>query len=187
MMLIGYCTSIRSDRWLCQVVALDLACRWFCRLGLEDRAPDHSTFSINRHGRFRDSDILRKVFESAYARREARFAGAWQPAWSRARALPWTPRCCPKSPERRVPCDVNEAARDHARALMGTEPFLQSRRQRKKIETRFGDLKWNLGLTRLRLRGLSGASDEFLLIATVQNLRRLAKLAAIPPPRPVIA
>ncbi len=96
-------------------------------------------------------------------------------------------RCCPKSPERRVPRDVNEAARDHARALMATEAFRQSRRQRKKIETRFGDLKWNLGLTRLRLKGLSGARDEFLLAATVQNLRRLANLIAIPPPRPMIA
>ena len=66
---------------------------------------------------------------------------------------PLKARCCPKSPERRVPRDVNEAARDHARALMGTTPFLQSRRQRKKIETRFGGLKWNLGFTRLRLRG----------------------------------
>jgi hypothetical protein len=70
---------------------------------------------------------------------------------------------------------------------MGTDPFLQSRRERKRIETRFGDLKWNLGLTRLRLRGLSGARDEFLLAATVQNLRRLANLAAMPPPRSIAA
>jgi hypothetical protein len=49
------------------------------------------------------------------------------------------------------------------------------------------DLKWNLGLTRLRLRGLSGARDEFHLAATVQNLRRLATLAAIPPPNPAVA
>ncbi len=61
---------------------------------------------------------------------------------------------------------------------MGTEPYLQSRRLRKKIEARFGDLKWNLGLTRLRLRGLTGARDEFLTAATVQNLRRLARLVA---------
>ena len=92
------------------------------------------------------------------------------------------PRCCPKTPARRVPRDLYETARDQARALAESEAYLQSRRQRKKIETRFGDLKWNLGLTRLRLRGLSGARDEFHLAATVQNLRRLAKLAAIPPP-----
>lgn len=100
---------------------------------------------------------------------------------------PLKPRCCPKEPARKIPRDVNEAARDHARALMGTEPFRQSGRERKKIETRFGDIKRNLGFSRLRLRGPSGARDEFLLAATVQNLRRLAKLAAIPPPLPIPA
>ena len=64
MLLIGYCYSIRSERRLCQEVEMKLAYRWFCRLGLEDRVPDHSTFSVNRHGRFRESDILRQVFES---------------------------------------------------------------------------------------------------------------------------
>ncbi len=63
MLIVGYCYSIRSERRLCQEVKMNLAYRWFCRLGLEDRVPDHSTFSVNRHGRFRDSDILRKVFE----------------------------------------------------------------------------------------------------------------------------
>ena len=63
MLLVGYCYSIRSERRLCQEVKMNLAYRWFCRLGLEDRVPDHSTFSVNRHGRFCDSDILRKVFE----------------------------------------------------------------------------------------------------------------------------
>ncbi len=63
MLVVGYWYSIRSDRRLCQEVEMNLAYRWFCRLGLEDRVPDHSTFSVNRHGRFRDSDILRTVFE----------------------------------------------------------------------------------------------------------------------------
>ncbi len=384
MMLIGYCYSIRSDRRLCEAVALDLSYRWFCRLGVEDRVPDHSTFSVNRHGRFRDSDILRKVFESvvrhcmaaglvkgegfavdasvieADASRFKRIEGAqieWSdeermrrpireylaaldrddaplnperapkalsptdpcaawttrgrhkvmfgyslnylidtkeavivdveptptritkevnatetmiertqerfalkpkriaadvaygtgemlgwlmgrdiaphiPVWDKSKRAddtfsradfafdceqnlyvcprgkslkttgrlhggktllyraskrdcercPLKRRCCPKEPVRKIPRDVNEAARDHARALMGTEEFLQSGRERKKIETLFGDVKWNLGLTRLRLRGLSGAKDEFVLAATVQNLKRLTKLAAIPPP-----
>ncbi len=93
MLLVGYCYSIRSERRLCQEVELNLAYRWFCRLGLEDTVPDHSTFSVNRH----------------------------------------------------------------------------------------------LAFTRLRLRGLSGAKIEFLLTATVQNLKRLAKLVAIPPPRPMTA
>jgi transposase len=64
MMLIGYCYSIRSDRRLCQDVDMNFAYRWFCGLGFEGRVPDHSTFSVNRHGRFRDSDVLRRVFES---------------------------------------------------------------------------------------------------------------------------
>ena len=64
MLLVGYCYSIRSERRLCREIELNLAYRWFCRLGLEDRVPNHSTFSVNRHGRFRDSDTLRKVFES---------------------------------------------------------------------------------------------------------------------------
>ena len=63
MLIVGYCFGIRSERRLCQEVNLNLAYRWFCRLGLEDKVPDHSTFSVNRHGRFRASDILRKVFE----------------------------------------------------------------------------------------------------------------------------
>ena len=68
MLLVGYCYSIRSERRLCQEVELNLAYRWFCRLGLEDRVPNHSTFSVNRHGRFRDSDILRLVFENVVRR-----------------------------------------------------------------------------------------------------------------------
>src|SRR5947209_5053289 len=63
MLIVGYCFGIRSERRLCEEVNLNLAYRWFCRLGLEDAVPDHSTFSKNRHGRFRDSDTLRFVFE----------------------------------------------------------------------------------------------------------------------------
>ncbi len=100
---------------------------------------------------------------------------------------PLKARCCPNTPSRYIPRDVHEDARDYTRALMGTDAYLQSGRERKKIETLFGDVKRNLGLARLRLRGLTGASDEFLLLATVQNLKRLAKHAARPPPRPAIA
>ena len=390
MLLLGYCYSIRSDRRLCQEVDMNLAYRWFCRLGLEGRVPDHSTFSVNRHGRFRDSDILRRVFETvvrgcmdaglvggegfavdasvieADASRFARIEGseidwtdaqrarrpireylaaldganaptnparapkalsptdpsaAWTTrgrnkvmfgyslnylidteeaiivdveatptrlskevdatetmierteerfdlkpkriagdvAYGTGKMLGWLvdhgiephipvkdqseiastgsfvradfdydekrdvyicpdgkiltttgrvfggntlyyraskrdcdqcplkARCCPKSPVRRVQRDVNEAARDYTRSLMGTEAYRRSARERKKIETRFGDLKWNLGLTRLKLRGLTGARDEFHLAATVQNLRRLAKHVIRPPPRPIFA
>src|SRR6202521_6157951 len=64
MLIIGYCHGIRSERRLCEEVSLNLAYRWFCRLDLNDAVPDHSTFSKNRHGRFRDSDLLRQVFEA---------------------------------------------------------------------------------------------------------------------------
>ncbi len=389
MLIVGYCYSIRSERKLCQEVRLNMAYRWFCRLGLEDKVPDHSTFSVNRHGRFRDSDVLRRVFENvvhrcmkaglvggegfavdasvieADASRFARVEGAeidwtdeqrarrpvreylaalesdnaptnparapkalsptdpsaaWTtrgrpkvmfgfslnylidmkeavivdveatptriskevkatemmiertekrfdlkprevaadvaygtggmlgwlvkrgidphiPVWdkgerqdgtlsrkdfsfdadrgvyvcprgktlkttgradgdNRLRYLastydcgvcPLKPRCCPNMPQRKITCDINEDARDHARALMGGEAYRSSGRQRKKIERLFGDVKRNLGLTRLRLRGLTGARDEFLMTAAVQNLRRLAKLAAILPPSPITA
>ena len=68
MLLVGYCFGIRSERRLCEEVHLNLAYRWFCRLDLADRIPDHSTFSKNRHGRFRESDLLRHVFETTVAR-----------------------------------------------------------------------------------------------------------------------
>ena len=68
MLIIGYCMGIRSERRLCEEVHLNLAYRWFCRLGLDGAVPDHSTFSKNRHGRFRDSDLLRQLFEMTVAR-----------------------------------------------------------------------------------------------------------------------
>ena len=68
MLLVGYCFGIRSERRLCEEVHLNLAYRWFCRLGLEGAVPDHSTFSKNRHGRFRDSNLLRQLFEATVRR-----------------------------------------------------------------------------------------------------------------------
>ena len=75
---------------------------------------------------------------------------------------------------------MHEAARDVARGLAGTPDYLQSRRERKKVEMLFAHLKRILRLNRLRLRGPSGAKDEFLLAAIAQNLRKLAKLAGGP-------
>ncbi len=63
MLIVGYCYGIRSECRLCEEVLLNLAYRWFCKLDLENNIPDHSTFSKNRHGRFRDSGLLRFVFE----------------------------------------------------------------------------------------------------------------------------
>ena len=68
MLIVGYCLGIRSERRLCEEVHLNLAYRWFCRLGLDADGPDHSTFSKNRHGRFRESDLLRKLFDTVVAR-----------------------------------------------------------------------------------------------------------------------
>ena len=82
----------------------------------------------------------------------------------------------------RSPRNIYEDARDVARALARTEAFDQSRRDRKRVEMLFAHLKRILKLGRLRLRGPRGAQDEFTLAAIAQNLRRLAKLTAHPPP-----
>jgi hypothetical protein len=68
MLIVGYCCGIRSERRLCEEVHLNLAYRWFCRLGLEGNVPDHSTFSKTRHGRFREADLLRELFETVVRR-----------------------------------------------------------------------------------------------------------------------
>jgi len=68
MLIVGYCFGIRSERRLCDEVHLNLAYRWFCHLGLDGGVPDHSTFSKNRHGRFRESDLFRNLFETVVAR-----------------------------------------------------------------------------------------------------------------------
>jgi IS5 family transposase len=68
MLILGYCFGIRSERRLCEEVHLNLAYRWFCRLSLEDKVPDHSSFSKNRHGRFRQSGAFRQLFESVLRR-----------------------------------------------------------------------------------------------------------------------
>lgn len=87
------------------------------------------------------------------------------------------PRCCPNTPApRKIPRDLDEDARDVARALAGTPAYERSRRRRKKVEMLFAHLKRILRLGRLRLRGPCGARDEFLLAATAQNLRKLAKM-----------
>lgn len=386
MLIIGYCFGIRSERRLCEEVHLNLAYRWFCRLGLEGQVPDHSTFSKNRHGRFRDSDLMHRLFETvlrrcmdeglvggegfavdaslikADASRQkgiegsvglspeassraideylavlddaafgaatevtpkfispadpaARWTGAHggqaffaystnylidldhaiivdveattairqaevtaaktmiertyerfdlhperlagDSAYGSAEMLGWLvheqgiephvpvfdksartdgsfsredftydhkgdvyfcpagkmltckgtlvndgatllyraskydcdacalkPRCCPTAPARKVPRSIHEGARDMARDIAKTDAYRTSRRQRKKIEMLFAHLKRILRLDRLRLRGPHGARDEFLLAATAQNLRKMARLIPLAPPIP---
>jgi transposase len=376
MLIVGYCYGLRFERKLCEEVELHLAYRWFCRLDLDDEVPDHSTFSVNRHGRFRDSDLFRQIFEAvvracmnaglvkgeAFAvdasvmeadasryhgkapdeidwsvperqtRAVAEFLGApddqdpdadrkvpkvispvdpcsaWTakankrvqfgyglnylidiehavivdveatpartydevaatrmmierteqtlglkpdrlaadtaygtgkflgwlvgtgitpqiPVWDKSdredgtfsrsdfrfdrernvyvcpadKLLKTTgnvgadhmiryraskrdcagcslkPRCCPNTPSRKVTRDLHEDARDHARSFIGTPEFDKSRDERKKVEMRFAHLKTHHRFERMRLRGLSGARDEFHLAAIVQNLKTLAK------------
>ncbi len=383
MLIIGYCFGLRSERRLTQEVELHLAYRWFCRLDLDDTVPHHSTFSENRLHRFRDSDVLRHIFERVVAAcmtaglvggegfavdasvmeaNASRYHGqapdeinwaeperqtravkeylarleadvqpnpdrklpkvispsdpcsAWTakankrvqfgyglnylidlenavivdveptPArtydevestkamlarteqrfhlkpkrlaadtaygtgrflgwlvgcgiaphipvrdaserddgtfsrsdfrWDRRRGVYICPnnkvmhttgtvydgtllryraskfdcdvcslkmKCCPKTPARHVPRDLQENARDVARRLMGTKHFLKSRDERKRVEMRFAHLKIHHGFERMRLRGLSGARDEFHLAAIVQNLKTLALRALKPP------
>jgi transposase len=386
MLIVGYCYGIRSERRLCEEVHLNLAYRWFCRLGLEGKVPDHSTFSENRHGRFRESDTFRHLFELvlqrcmaeglvggegfatdasivkadasrqhhreddddwgngravreylealdegdtqtgkssrkvsptdpaasytaapggpafyAYStnylidtdhgiimdvepstanraqeaettktmidRVEDRFDIKPQrligdtaygtaamlnwiveqkqiephtPVWDKSKRqdgaydrsdFTWDdeadcylcpagktlqryrrnfkkkrtgvtkdntiiysaskydcdncehkPRCCPKVPQRKIRRSIYESSRDVARAVAQTPAYKKTRRQRKKVEMLFAHMKRILKVDRLRLRGMSGAHDEFLLTATVQNLRRMAKLLSQPPP-----
>ena len=103
------------------------------------------------------------------------------------RGCPLKPNCCPKTPQRKVLRSIYEPARDVARTLAKTEAFAQSRRYRKKVEMLFAHLKRILRLNRLRLRGPSSAQFEFTLAAIAQNLRRLAKLVARPPPAASVA
>ncbi len=387
MLIVGYCFAIRSERRLCEEVHLNLAYRWFCRLGLDGKVPDHSTFSLNRNGRFRDSGIFRHLFEGTVQRcidegliggesfavdasliqadankqrslpgdewnietlpvdakrsvrdyidtlndeafgaasdKQPKFISPSDPAaqWTGAlrgpaffayatnylidtdnavivdvegtrairqaevgsartmiertmdrfglypkslagdtaygtadmlgwlvndkgiephipvfdkskrtdgtfsredftfnhkdnvyicpagkrlkssgkinyddtyryvgstydcRPCPLKSRCCPKTPQRKIPRSIHEGARDMARDIAKTESYEISRRNRKKVEMLFAHLKRILKMGRLRLRGPHGARDEFLLAATAQNLRKLAKLRPEPPPK----
>jgi len=95
------------------------------------------------------------------------------------RPCPLKDRCCPKSPQRKIPRSIHEPARDVARRLAETEAFEETRRQRKKVEMAFAHLRRILSLRRLRLRGPTGAQDEFTLAAIAQNLRKMTRLMPV--------
>ena len=97
-------------------------------------------------------------------------------------ACPMKAGCCPNTSCRKITRSIHETARDVARRVATTPEYQQSRRERKKVEMLFAHLKRILKLDRLRLRGFSGATDEFTLAAAVQNLRRLAKMVGQGPP-----
>lgn len=90
-------------------------------------------------------------------------------------SCPLKSQCCPNTPNRKIARSVHETSCDVARSLANTEIYRASRKKRKKVEMLFAHLKRILKLDRLRLRGRNGAQDEFLLAATAQNLRRMAK------------
>ena len=98
------------------------------------------------------------------------------------RQLPTETALLPNTPQRKIARSIHEESRDVARALAKTEAYRASRKKRKKVEMLFAHLKRILKLDRLRLRGRSGAQDEFLLAATAQNLRRTAKWLVPKPP-----
>ena len=91
-------------------------------------------------------------------------------------------QCCPNTHRRKVTRSVHEASRDVARAVAQTPDYRKTRRQRKQVEMLFAHMKRVLKMDRLRLRGIKGAQDEFLLTATAQNLRRMAKYLGTGPP-----
>jgi transposase len=64
MLVVGYVFAIRSERLICREVQVNLAYRWFCKLGIEDAVPDHSAFSRARNERFREGDVFRRVFRA---------------------------------------------------------------------------------------------------------------------------
>ena len=93
---------------------------------------------------------------------------------------PLKSRCCPKEPQRKILRSIYEHARDRARDITKTDAYVTASYARKKVEMLFAHLKRILRLDRLRLRGPNGAKDEFLMAATAQNLRRLARLVPHP-------
>jgi transposase len=205
MLIVGYCYGIRFERKLCEEVELHLAYRWFCRLDLDDRVPDHSTFSVNRHGRFRDSDILRHTFEAVVrACMEAGLvkgegfavdASVMEADASRYHGkapddIEWAqPECQTRAvKEYLAALDVDAQSspdRKPPKLISPSDPcseFAKSRDERKKVEMRFAHLKTHHRFKRMRLRGLAGARDEFHLAAIAQNLKTLASQLWQPPP-----
>jgi hypothetical protein len=99
------------------------------------------------------------------------------------KVCPLKPQCCPNTTHRKIARSIYEESRSKTRAINETDEYrTKSFHERKKVEMLFAHMKRNLRFTRLRLRGLASANDEFLMMATVQNLRRMARLCARPPP-----
>lgn len=91
-------------------------------------------------------------------------------------------RCCTAGPYRRLFVHEQESVRRAVRALVGTPAYQRSRRARYKIEALFAELKQRMRLGRVRLRRLWNVSEQFLLAATAQNLKRLVRFLSQRPP-----
>ena len=166
---------------------------WLMRRGIEPHIPlldrEHQTKGFFTRADF-TFDPQAKVF-TCPADKQLRSTGLVRedgtiPYWASTkdcRACALKSRCT-KGAKRIVTRNLFEAEREHVRRLRGTEAFERSARERRKVEMAFAHLKRNLSFRRLRLRGITGASDEFLLAATVQNLRKLARSIGHHPPMP---
>lgn len=117
----------------------------------------------------------RRVFKNPRLRITKADTIIYRSSQSDCTTCPQKDQCCPNTPTRKIARSIHEAERNVARSIAATPEYRQSRCDRKKVEMLFAHLKRILKLDRLRLRGLSGAQDEFLLAATAQNLRRMAK------------
>ena len=200
MLLLGDVFAIRSERQLAREVQVNLAYRWFCGLGIQDKVPDHSAFSRVRNDRFRQSNILRELFERVVADCIARQRVGGEGFAVDASLIEADANTCRSIPGKEWNKDRNRdtasravreyldtlddkafrAARDVAREIAQTKAFEATRRHRKKVEVAFAHLKLILRMGRLRLRGPTGAQDEFTPAAIAQNLRKLARRTSEP-------
>ena len=158
---------------------LSVFCNAKCR-GREDGtfSSNDFTFDRERNVYICPANKLLRTTGNAGADHKVRYRASRRDC----RACPLKPQCSPNTPSRKITRDVHEDARDHARSFVGTPEFEQSRDERKKVEMRFAHLKTHHRFERMRLRGLSGARDEFHLAAIVQNLKTLAGQLWQPPP-----
>jgi transposase len=183
MLIVGYCFGIRSERRLCDEVHLNLAYRWFCRLDLDGDVPDHSTFSKHRHGRFRESDLLRRVFETVLKRcvREGLVGGEGfavdasliKADANRQNGIEGEKGLPPEATGRAVEeylavlddAAVGAATEVRPKFVSPADPAARARQIANswegKVEMLFAHLKRILKLDRLRLRGPNGAQDEY--------------------------
>jgi hypothetical protein len=170
---------------------------WLVERGIDPHIPVWDQSEVSANGKFSRAEFAYDQIRDLYtcpAGKELRTSGTvhdgttikYLAKRSDCAACPLK-RQCTTGLERRLSRDVHQDARDYAQALMQTEAYRVSRVARKKIETLFAEAKHIHSLVRLRLRGLSGARDEFLLTAAVQNLKRLAVHATRPPPQPTTA